>query len=200
MKKQTIVVFDFDGTITVKDSFVEIIKFSKGKWRCYAGFLLFAPLLVAMKLKLYPNGKVKQQIFSFFFKETKLTDFNAMCENFAGKNFPSFINLESLSTIEKHKQSDDKILIISASIESWVRHFAEKLGIIGILCTKIEIDKNKCLTGKFSTANCYGQEKVNRLLAAFPNRNDYYLIAYGDSRGDKEMIDFADEGYYNKFK
>jgi phosphoserine phosphatase len=32
------------------------------------------------------------------------------------------------------------------------------------------------------------------LLAVLPDRKSYYLYAYGDSKGDKEMICFADEG------
>lgn len=50
------------------------------------------------------------------------------------------------------------------------------------------------LTGKFSSKNCFGQENVNRLLEKEPQRDSYYLYAYGDSNGDREMLAFADEG------
>lgn len=52
----------------------------------------------------------------------------------------------------------------------------------------------------FTTANCYGQEKVNRLKALYPQREDYYLTAFGDSRGDKELINYADKGYFKPFR
>ncbi len=55
-------------------------------------------------------------------------------------------------------------------------------------------DAHGRLTGRFSSRNCYGQEKVNRLLRVEPHRETYRLIAYGDSRGDREMLAFADEG------
>lgn len=42
--------------------------------------------------------------------------------------------------------------------------------------------------------------KVNRLKAIYPNRQDYHLTAFGDSRGDKEMLAFADESYYKPFR
>ncbi|MDH6355202.1 HAD superfamily phosphoserine phosphatase-like hydrolase [Dysgonomonas sp. PH5-45] len=86
-------------------------------------------------------------------------------------------------------------MIISASVENWIRPWSEKNGIDLTLSTLIEV-KNGLLTGLFLSKNCYGKEKVNRLLAEFPNRSDYHLIVYGDSAGDKELIDFADEGYY----
>ena len=56
------------------------------------------------------------------------------------------------------------------------------------------------MTGNFLSRNCYGEEKVRRLLELEPNRNSYILYAYGDSKGDKELIEFADKGWYNKFK
>jgi HAD superfamily hydrolase (TIGR01490 family) len=193
--KPAIAAFDFDGTITTKDTFVEIIKFSKGKWHCYAGFLLFSPLLIAYKLKFYPNWKIKQQIFSFFFKGIKLADFDKLCNNFCLQK-QNIIRQKAKKAIEEHLQNGAQLIIISASIENWVRPFAEKLGISIVLCTTVETNNEQCLTGKFVSKNCYGQEKVNRLLQQFPNRNDYYLVAYGDSSGDRELLDFADTRYY----
>ena len=60
----------------------------------------------------------------------------------------------------------------------------------------MEEDGNGNLTGRFLSKNCYGPEKVNRLLRVKPERDAYVLYAYGDSRGDKEMIEFADKGQY----
>jgi hypothetical protein len=34
---------------------------------------------------------------------------------------------------------------------------------------------------------------VNRLLLIEPHREDYYLYAYGNSTGDKEILSFADQ-------
>ena len=195
MNRETIVVFDFDGTITGKDSLLEFIKFSKGKGSFYLGFLLFSPLLVAMKLKIHPNWKAKQRLFSYFYKGVSIEMFNNWGNRFIFE-IEKILRPEAIKKLNFHKEKSDKIVIISASIENWIKPWAEKTGVETVLATKIETGKSGFLTGKFSTKNCYGQEKVNRLLIEFPNRKDYYLIAYGDSRGDKELINFADEGYY----
>jgi phosphoserine phosphatase len=50
------------------------------------------------------------------------------------------------------------------------------------------------------TKNCYGEEKVNRLKSLYPNRQDYHLTAFGDSRGDKELLAFADESHFKPFR
>jgi phosphoserine phosphatase len=36
---------------------------------------------------------------------------------------------------------------------------------------------------------------VRRILALHPDRTSYYLTAYGDSQGDREMFAFADESH-----
>ncbi|HET9570687.1 MAG TPA: HAD-IB family hydrolase [Bacteroidales bacterium] len=189
--------FDFDGTITTKNTLLEFIKFSRGKCRFYFGFLMFSPLLAAMKLKLYPNWKVKQLIFSWYFKGVSLEKFNEWGKAFSPE-IEKILRHQTIERLDFHRKSGDKIIIVSASVENWIKPWAIKNDIETVLATKIETDHNGLLTGRFSTKNCYGKEKVNRLLGVFPDRKSFKLTAYGDSRGDKELIDFADIGFCNK--
>ena len=192
--------FDFDGTLTTKDTLLEFIRFAKGSGQMFRGFLLFSPLLLLMKLHLYPNWKAKQQFFSYFFKGMNIDDFNALCTHFAEQNK----HLLRPAGIEKVRQAIEEeqatVLIISASIDNWVRPFFDEIDKkIQVLGTQIETTGGR-LTGQFTTKNCYGQEKVNRLTALYPHREAYDLIAFGDSRGDKELLDFADKGFYKPFR
>ena len=193
--KRTVVVFDFDGTLTTKDTLLEFIKFACGKRRFFAGFLLYSPLLVLMKLRLYANWKAKEKIFTYLFKGMDYEAFKSLGMAFSGV-VETIKRDETVAEIKKHITEGHDVYVISASIEDWVRPWCEKYKVKEVLGTKIEVDKNGKVTGKFLTKNCYGQEKINRLLREEPNRNDYSLIAYGDSRGDKEIISFADEGRY----
>ena len=192
--------FDFDGTLTTKDTLLEFIRFAKGSGQMFRGFLLFSPLLILMKLHLFPNWKVKQKIFSYFFKGMKIDDFNALCTRFAEQNKhllrPAGIEKVRQTIAEEHTT----VLIISASIDNWVRPFFDEIDKkTQVLGTQIEIKEGR-LTGQFTTKNCYGEEKVNRLTALYPHREAYYLIAFGDSRGDKELLAFADKGFYKPFR
>ena len=198
MEKITLAVFDFDGTITIKDTLLEFIKFSKGRFKLYLCILIFAPLLVVMKLKLLPNWQVKQLLFTYLYKGVSIENFNKWGHGFRA-NIDKILRYEAIEALKSHQKRNNRVIIISASIENWIKPWADNMGIDIVLATKIEINKNGLLTGKFLTKNCYGQEKVNRLLEAFPDRNDYNLVAYGDSRGDKELISFADNGFYRKF-
>lgn len=217
MKK--IFVFDFDGTLTYADTLLAFIRFACGPVRMLLGFALYAPLLVLMKLKLYPNYKAKQKVFAHFFRGMTLTHFDALCTAFAqqgehllrpaARNFINTVRFEAYA-----------MAIVSASIDNWVRPFAEmylqsdifqdnrqdnsqdnksSLPII-VLGTKVEVDAAGCLTGRFATPNCYGPEKVRRIEAVWPHREQYDVSAFGDSRGDKEMLAYADQGYFKPFR
>jgi len=193
--KRRVAVFDFDGTLISKDSLLEFIKFACGEASFLWGFLLYSPMLVLMNMRLYPNWKAKEKVFSHFFRGLSIENFTAYGIAFANK-LETFKNEETLSLLKDHLKNEDTVYIISASIEDWVRPWCEQMGNVIVLGTKVDVDNHGILTGRFLTNNCYGQEKVFRLLQVEPNRNEYELYAYGDSRGDKEMIEFADYGKY----
>lgn len=193
-----IAAFDFDGTITRKDTLIEFLRFVGGNARLYTVFTLYFPLLVLMKLKLYSNQKAKEKIFAHYFEGMPIAQFDDLCRKFIEQKGEALIYADAKAQIAKHKEQGDEVVIISASIENWVCHFADALRADKLLATQVEVQEGK-LTGRFLTANCYGKEKVNRLLSVYPERNKYYLIAYGDSRGDKELLQFADGSHYKQF-
>lgn len=193
MAKRCIAVFDLDGTLTTKDTLLEFIKFACGVPRLYWGFLLFCPILILMKLHLFPNWKAKQMFFSHFFKGWEYNDFKAKGQLFANE-IEKMENRKMLEKLNDHLNHSDVVYVISASIFEWVQPWCEKIGVSRVLTTQIEVDANGIISGRFATKNCYGKEKVRRLLEVEPERHSYILYAYGDSRGDKEMIAFSDYG------
>lgn len=198
--ERKIAVFDFDGTITSKDTLLEFIKYSKGYWKLLGTFILFSPILIGYKLNIYPNWKAKQKIFSFLFKGMKISYFHELCIKFFNKKGESLLRSDAIDKINELKRQGYELVIVSASIDCWIKPFANHLGISTVLATEIELDYNECLTGFFCQTNCFGKEKVKRILENFPERETYELIAFGDSKGDKEMLAFADAGYYRIFR
>lgn len=225
MKK--IFVFDFDGTLTHADTLLAFIRFACGPVRMLLGFALYAPLLVLMKLKLYPNYKAKQKVFAHFFRGMTLARFDALCTAFAQQG-EHLLRPAARNFINTVRSEAYAMAIVSASIDNWVRPFAEmylqsdnsqdnrqdnsqdnrqnnsqdnksSLPII-VLGTKVEVDAAGRLTGRFATPNCYGPEKVRRIEAVWPHREQYDVSAFGDSRGDKEMLAYADQGYFKPFR
>ena len=182
--------FDFDGTLTTRDTLIAFIRYACGTPRFLFGFLLHAPLLVLMKLRLYSNGKAKQRVFSWFFKGMPIETFDTLCQDFA-RTHRHLLRPDTVRILEQALTERAEVLIVSASIDNWVQPFFPSVTILG---TQVEVIDGR-LTGRFLTPNCYGQEKVRRILALYPDRSAYHLTAFGDSRGDRELLTFADEAH-----
>ena len=185
--------FDFDGTLTTRDTLIAFIRYACGTPRFLFGFLLHAPLLVLMKLRFYSNGKAKQRVFSWFFKGMPIETFDTLCQDFA-RTHRHLLRPDTVRVLEQALAEGAEVLIVSASIDNWVQPFFPSVTVLG---TQVEVIDG-CLTGRFLTPNCYGQEKVRRILAIHPDRSSYHLTAYGDSRGDRELLAWADEGIHIK--
>jgi HAD superfamily hydrolase (TIGR01490 family) len=189
--------FDFDGTLTISDSFIEFIKFYKGKTRFRTGFILLSPFLVLYKLKLLENWRVKEMVLRYFFKDNLEKEFEDKCRSFSEEVMPNIIRKEALGTLLQHKHNNDRVIVISASAEDWVRPWTEKIG-AELIGTKLEKQNGK-LTGNLFGKNCYGSEKVNR-LKQYTDISEYSEISvYGDSRGDKELLNLGTKKFYKPF-
>lgn len=193
MKK--IVAFDFDGTLTTRDTLLMFILDARGAFAFMTGFLYRLPLIVMMKLRLYPNYQAKQKVFSYFFKGMPLDTFNRLCQRFADTH-RHLLRPEGMRTLKEAQAAGAEVLIVSASIDNWVQPFFPDVKVLG---TQIEVENGR-LTGRFLTKNCYGQEKVNRIQELYPHRSEYHLTAYGDSNGDRELLAYADEAHYKPFR
>lgn len=189
-KKEVIAAFDFDGTITTKDTLFDFISYYYGKVRLIAGLIILSPVLILFKIGIIKNYKAKQIMFSFFFKSKKIQDFNNICNSYS-QRINEICRDSTLEKIRQHREQGHQVIIISASISNWIKPWAQEHGIELVLGTEIEVEGGT-ISGKFRSKNCYGQEKVNRLIELYPDRNNYTLYAYGDSRGDKELLELSD--------
>ena len=200
--KKKIYCFDFDGTLTTSDTLLEFIKYAKGTSRFLMVFLMYSPLLVLMKLHLYPNWKAKQQIFAHLFAGMRIEKFDALCRDFAEES-QHLLRPKGITLMHEALVAGAQVFIVSASIDNWVRPFFDIRNLKGVqvLGTQIEVEDGK-LTGRFKSNNCYGKEKVHRIAEVLKSfeRSEYEIEAFGDSRGDKEMLAFADKGHFKPFR
>ena len=109
--------------------------------------------------------------------------------------FIRFTHGRMVEMLHRHQAEGHTVCVVTASIDEWVRPVCDRLGIRVLLATHIEVSPDGSLTGRFLSPNCYGSEKVERLLEAFPHRATYKLYAYGNGRGDRELLALADEAF-----
>lgn len=186
--------FDFDGTLTRKDTLPLFMRHAIGLPRTIAAFLRAMPAIAAWKLKRITNSEAKERLFSFGFKGMKVEEFREKGRTFAEK-VRGIERPETVKALREAAARGDNTAIVSASMGSWIRPWAEGLDFIRVISTEPEVKRGR-LTGRFATPNCRGPEKRRRLLEAFPeldtDRRNCHVEAWGDSSGDDEMLTLAD--------
>ena len=193
-----LVIFDFDGTLTYKDSMLEFAKFYRGKWRYRLGIFLISPILLAYKLGLMPNWQAKQYFLQFFFRGEPLHRFQNKCDEFARDKLPLIVRKEALQQLQLHQQENDQVVIISASAENWLMAWCRALN-VNLIASRLQVRENH-ITGNLSGPNCYGVEKLNRLREKYNPKSFSEIIVYGDSKGDAALFEIATKIFYKPFR
>jgi phosphatidylglycerophosphatase C len=186
--------FDFDGTITSRDSLFDFIIYTFGWKRFLIGCLLRSPAMLACALKMIPRDKAKEELLSFHVAGINGEEFKAMGSQYSRKRLPNIIRENAFKKIQWHQLQGHTVAVVSASIECWLADWCKKND-LDLIATRLEV-KNKRVTGKFASRNCAGREKIVRIKEKYDLKRFVYIYAYGNSSGDKEMLELADERYY----
>ena len=196
MDKQKIglALFDFDGTISSKDSFVAFMKFTHGKpvfaWKMAMGFLTFA----GWKLGLVKSHFTKVKALRSFYKgwsEERMTDAR---KRFTEEILPHILFPKALERIAWHKKNGHRIIVVTASCDAWLGDWTNQMD-LEILCTEMEV-KNGVFTGELSKPNCRGKEKVNRVKQHLDLEDYSEVYAYGNDHGDNQLLAIADHPHF----
>ena len=198
MSGKKIAFFDFDGTITTKDTLLEIIKFQRGKAAFYLGFLLHSPWLIAYKMNLFPNDEVKQKMLTYFFGGMKEQLFQEKCDLFAEEKLPRLIRPGALTEIGNLRTRGFEIVVVSASAGNWLRKWTSQLS-LKLIATRLEI-KDGLITGRIEGKNCHGEQKVFSIRQGWELSDYEEIYAYGDSSGDRPMLALATQSFYKPFR
>ena len=152
-----------------------------------------------MKLGWFSREYVKESMFSYFFKGCSIISMQKKVMRYTQNRLPLIIKKSAFERISYHKKRGDLVYVVSASLDLWLKAWVESQD-INLICTEIEVDEMGCINGKFTTPNCYGIEKVNRIKTKVALSQFETVYAYGNSKGDNEMLELAGEKFYQNFK
>ena len=190
--------FDFDGTISDEDSFRGFIIYYCGYSKFILGSIILSPIYLLYNLGLVKNNFMKEMAISFYFKNESVTNLWKKGKQYSDNEIDKIIRSKAREKINWHQSQGDRVIIVSASANIWLDSWCSRNG-IELIATELEEMDGK-ITGKLVNGNCFGIEKSIR-VARLVNVNDYEEIyAYGDSRGDLELLDFANKPFYKPFR
>ncbi len=185
-----IVAFDFDGTLTCRDSFVAFLTWRAGFAGFAAGLARLAPDFIAYG-GTRDRGALKAALVSRFLGGLSRESLEEDARRFSSAVFDDLIRPDALGCWRDWQARDARVVIVTASPEILVAPFARALGAEILIGTRLAFDARDRLTGALEGPNCRGAEKVIRLRAQLGD--DVKLKAgYGDTAGDREMLAMAE--------
>lgn len=188
-----LLLFDFDGTLFRGDSLLRLLVFAKG----WPGFFLKMPAVFGRFSGLILRGKfsaetAKAALLAAFFLNEKQADLEKLGHAFCKNEVPRRLNSSVFEAAKTGRVAGNRVAIVSASGDFWLRPFCETHG-FDLICTEMAWQGGR-FAGHFSTPNCNGAEKARRILAFFGSLDEFEkVLAWGNSSGDAAMFALADE-------
>lgn len=193
-----IALFDFDGTITGRDMFTDFLYFAASQRRLSFGKALLAPVKFAYMAKLISSSYARRVVVRYGFSGMSEITGWSKGRQFCNDHIEQFVKTEAMEKLAWHQSRGDKIVIVSASLELYLKPWCENQN-IDLICTKL-CSREGYFTGAYRGKDCTGLEKVCRIQQRY-NLEEYGTVyAYGDTSEDMAMLDLADEKYYNWHK
>lgn len=199
MTKPTVAAFDFDGTLTYRDTLLPFICFCKGLLNTAVYALKTAPGVACFTAGIKTRQQVKEQMLTYAFRGELYTKLMEKGNQFAQLEIPKRLNPKALNKLIWHQKEGHHCVLLSATLDAYLLPWSKIMGFDSLLCSKMEADRTGIVTGKLSGCNCWGPEKVARLEKLQGPKENYILYAYGDSQGDRELLNYADFPFYQKF-
>lgn len=200
-KEEGIIVaaFDFDGTLTRRDSLFPFLRFVSG----FAGFtenlLRVLPDLCRYAIGRLDRQDVKEAVLRRFIAGKSRCDLSEFGRKFSEEKISRMLCKEGMDRLRWHQRQGHRCILVSASLDVYLEHWSYVHRFDGLACSRLDYDSDGRATGELRGANCRGVEKVRRLYDIVDAQTVTELYAYGDSSGDRELLSVADHAYFRKF-
>ncbi len=199
VNRPVIAVFDFDGTLTRRDTLLPFLVRSLGWPKFLWAMLLSSPWLAAYALRLMSNHRAKARLLKVSLAGLSEAQAQQQAQRFVAHDLPTQWHAWAMAQLREHQRLGRTCVIVSASPDLYLSTVASKLGVNALLCTEMTLHDGH-YTGEMATPNCHGEQKVIRLQTwlreNFPNEAPPEIHAYGDTPGDFPLLRMADRAWY----
>ena len=185
-----IVAFDFDGTLTIRDSYTDFLRWRAGPLGYAAGLAGMGPALLAYA-RTRDRGALKAAATRRFLAGLPRAALEAAAHRYCQQAWARLMRPDALEAWAAHGAEGCERVIVTASPVEVVAPFARRLAADRLIGTRLAFDSENRAAGGFVGPNCRGPEKVARLQAAF-GPQVRLMAAYGDTGGDVEMLALAE--------
>jgi phosphatidylglycerophosphatase C len=186
--------FDFDGTITSRDTFTPFVFHAVAPARLATGKLVLSPLIAAYKLGFLSASRMRRSIVHFGFRGRRETEVRQAGLEYARNQLASVLRATALERIRWHQAQGDLVVVVSASLDVYLAEWCRQLG-VDLICSELEA-ADGVLTGRYRSGDCTGPEKARRVRERYDLRRFDVVYAYGDTPEDDAMLRLANKRVY----
>ena len=193
----SIAVFDVDGTLIRGNSLILAARKSNNLIELIWLFINIIPSLIAWKIGFITTKRIKE----IFIKKAKICnkynyELSQSNDEWLLIDLKKKIRKDALKRLNMHKKKGDIIILCSASLNMILEPLAKSLN-VDLICTNLLKVENQWIA-KINGDNCKGSEKLKRLKEIYGSIENE-LEVYGDSLGDKEILNAALIPHYKSF-
>jgi HAD superfamily hydrolase (TIGR01490 family) len=183
MINRTVAAFDFDGTITKRDTLVPFLR-QYGLWN----FVQPAVDTLRSRRQRGWRDTLKANTLRQLFLGFPVERLEKDGQDYAA-SLPNLYRQEIVKYVQNHRDKGHDLVLVTASLGCYARPAAQSLGFDHVIAVELASMSGR-LTGEISGSNVRGAEKARRLRQLI-GLEKVDLWAYGNSSGDNEMLEMA---------
>jgi phosphatidylglycerophosphatase C len=193
--KPALVLFDFDGTMTTKDSFRTFLENSCGsRFEFFIKYYLYCAVsLLKLRLGASTVREMKERRATVFLANLDPSCLEELSQRFSTNEIPRILRPEAEQRLKWHKERGDDVYLVSASFDFCLASWAKKMS-VGLLTNSMDWNK-----GRMTAPDCNYEEKPERIGQAVELSDYNSIYAYGYTAGDRPMLALATHPYYRYF-
>jgi phosphatidylglycerophosphatase C len=186
--------FDFDGTLTTRETFPDFLELAAPRWRVRLGKVVLAPLVLGYRLGLVSGVRIRAVIVWFGFRGVDSATVEARGRDFSAAVLPGLLRPEAMARLRWHQARGDTVVLVSGGLETYLRPWCEtqRIACLGSVLAR----RGNTLTGGYEGAQCVRGEKARRVKQAYDLSQFEHVHAYGDTPEDHELLALAHTRIY----
>lgn len=192
--KQGVAIFDLDGTLTRRDTFLHYLGgyLAQNPMRALRCWKLPVEVL-QFRIGRITNTQLKEAFFTAVLQGVTREVVEAWTGRFVERLGTSGFYSTGLRVLRSHREAGDVVVLMTASPDCYVYQLGRWLGVHDVICTHAEWNNGR-LSGRFASANVHGAEKLRQLVRLRTLYPGSFVTAYADDASDLPMLRAADRG------
>lgn len=192
--RPVLALFDFDGTITTRETLPDFLRFATPPRRLHLGKLLFVLPVLAYKLKLLPVSVLRILLVRYAFGGLPRAAIEDAGRRFAVTVLPALVRPEMQARIESHRACGDTVVVVSGGFDVYLAPWCEAQG-VELVCSSLEYDADR-VTGRYAGPQCVAGEKAHRVRQRYDLAAYREVHAHGDTHEDHALLALAHRATY----